>query len=83
LLAEILKKSGGTMRAFLPLAASLPAFGATMAFTSTEANAVVCARGVYHAGCAGYRGTVIVRRPAAVPACRSVLVNGVYVRRCY
>jgi hypothetical protein len=41
----------------------LLAFGATMAFTSTDANAVVCARGVYRAGCAGYHGAVVVRRP--------------------
>ena len=30
---------------------------------SSEANAVVCARGVYHAGCAGPNGAVGVRRP--------------------
>jgi hypothetical protein len=69
------------MRAFLLIAAALLAFGATMTFESTDANAVVCARGVYRAGCAGYRGAVVVPRPARV--CRSVLVNGVYVRRCY
>jgi hypothetical protein len=69
------------MRSFLLIAAALLAFGATMTFESTDANAVVCARGVYRAGCAGYRGAVVVRKPAA--ACRSVLVNGVYVRRCY
>jgi hypothetical protein len=74
------------VRAFLLIAASLLAFGATMAFTSTDANAVVCARGVYRAGCAGYRGAVVVRRPYvpyASRSCRSTLVNGVYVRRCY
>ena len=47
----------------------------------TDANAVACARGVHRAGCAGYRGAVVVRKPVA--ACRSVLVNGVYVRRCH
>jgi hypothetical protein len=52
-----------------------------MTFESTDANAVVCARGVHRAGCAGYRGAVVVRAP--VRHCRSVLVNGVYVRRCY
>ena len=52
-----------------------------MTFESTDANAVVCARGVYRAGCAGYRGAAVVRAP--VRRCRSVLVNGVYVRRCY
>jgi hypothetical protein len=29
----------------------------------TEANAMVCARGVYRAGCVGARGAVVVRRP--------------------
>lgn len=68
------------MRAFLLIAAAVMAFAATMIVESTDANAVVCARGVYRAGCAGYRGAVVVRRPAAV--CRTVWVNGVRVRRC-
>jgi hypothetical protein len=37
-------------------------------FMSAEipaANAVVCARGVYRAGCAGPRGAVVTHRPAA------------------
>ena len=46
----------------------------------SDANAVVCARGVYRAGCAGPAGAVVVRRPVA--ACRTVIVNGVAVRRC-
>jgi hypothetical protein len=29
----------------------------------SEANAVVCARGVYRAGCAGPRGAVVAHRP--------------------
>jgi hypothetical protein len=29
------------------------------------ANAVVCARGVYRAGCAGPRGAVVTTRPVA------------------
>jgi len=69
------------MRSFLLIAAAILAFGATMTFETTDANAVVCARGVHRAGCAGARGAVVVRHPARV--CRSVLVNGVYVRRCY
>jgi hypothetical protein len=68
------------MRSFLLIAAAILAFGATMTFEATDANAVVCARGVYRAGCAGAGGAVVVRRPVA--ACRSVLVNGVWVRRC-
>ena len=47
----------------------------------SDANAVVCARGVYRAGCAGAGGAVVVRRPP-VAACRTVIVNGVAVRRC-
>ncbi|MBR1234322.1 hypothetical protein [Bradyrhizobium sp. AUGA SZCCT0182] len=68
------------MRAFLLIAAALLAFGTTMTFESTEANAVVCARGVVRAGCAGARGAVVVKKPAVV--CRTVIVNGVKVRRC-
>jgi hypothetical protein len=30
-----------------------------------DANAVVCARGVYRAGCVGPRGAVVVHRPVA------------------
>jgi hypothetical protein len=68
------------MRPFLLLAFAILAFGGTMTFESTDANALVCARGVYRAGCAGYRGGVVVRRPVA--ACRWIWVNGVRVRRC-
>ena len=68
------------MRYLLIIASALFAFGATMTFESTEANAVVCAKGVVRAGCAGARGAVVVRKPAVV--CRTVVVNGVRVRRC-
>ena len=68
------------MRAFLLAASVMAAFVGTMALTTTEAGAVVCARGVYRAGCASTRGAVVVRKPAVV--CRSVIVNGVKVRRC-
>ena len=68
------------MRSFLLIASAIIAFAATMTFETTDANAVVCARGVYRAGCAGARGAVVVRKPAVV--CRSVRVNGVMVRRC-
>jgi hypothetical protein len=73
------------LRNFQILAAALLAFGATMTFESTDAHAVICARGVHRAGCASYPGAVVVRRPGAVPAsaCHSALVNGVYVRRCH
>ncbi|CAN7613082.1 hypothetical protein LJR220_005655 [Bradyrhizobium sp. LjRoot220] len=68
------------MRSVLLMAAALFAFGTTMTIESTDANAVVCARGVVRAGCAGPRGAVVVRKPAVV--CRTVIVNGVKVRRC-
>lgn len=68
------------MRSILLIAAALLAFAATMTFEASDANAVVCARGVYRAGCAGRNGAVVVRRP--VVHCTRVLVNGVYVKRC-
>ena len=69
------------MRSFLLIASAILAFSGTMVIETTDANAVVCARGVYRAGCAGARGAVVVRRPPAV-VCRTVWVNGVRVRRC-
>jgi hypothetical protein len=69
------------MRSFLLIASAVLAFAATMTVESTDANAVVCARGVYRAGCAGARGAVVVRT-APVVACRWVWVGGVKVRRC-
>ena len=68
------------MRALLLVAAAVLTFSATLTFESRDANAVVCAKGVYRAGCAGPNGAVVTTRPA--PRCRSVLVNGTYVRRC-
>ena len=53
---------------------------ATLFVAASNANAVVCARGVYRAGCAGAAGAVVVRKPRV--ACRTVIVNGVAVRRC-
>lgn len=69
------------MRSLLLIASALLAFGATMTFEATDANAVVCARGVYRAGCAGPNAAVVVRKPVAV-RCTRVLMNGVYVKRC-
>lgn len=40
---------------------------------ATEASAVVCARGVYRAGCVSAGGAAVVRRPVAV-APRAVVV---------
>jgi hypothetical protein len=50
-----------------------------LAALPVEANAVVCARGVYHAGCAGPRGAVVAPRGAAVVAPRAAVV----APRCY
>jgi hypothetical protein len=66
------------MRLLLAFAVVIVAFAATMTVKTTDANAVVCAAGVYRAGCAGPRGAVVVRRP--VTACHYVVING--VRRC-
>jgi len=58
------------MRAFLLIASALSAFAATMTFESSDANAVVCARGVYRAGCAGpNRASSSASRWSAVPGC--------------
>jgi hypothetical protein len=42
------------------------------------AEAVVCARGVHHAGCVGLRGTAVVMNRAPVTTCR--IIN--HVRVC-
>ncbi|NOJ46511.1 hypothetical protein [Bradyrhizobium archetypum] len=68
------------MRYLLIIASALFVVGATMTLESADANAAVCAKGVYRAGCAGARGAVVVRKPAVV--CRTVWVNGAKVRRC-
>ncbi|MGO9675531.1 MAG: hypothetical protein ACLPSF_15425 [Methylocella sp.] len=48
----------------------------TMIASVEEANAVVCARGVYRAGCAGPHGAVAVRRaPVVVAPRRAVIVR--------
>ena len=68
------------MRAFLLVASTILAFSTTMLCETTATNAVVCARGVYRAGCAGPNAAVVVRKP--VVRCTRVLVNGVWVKRC-
>ena len=42
--------------------------GGFVALTTTEASAVVCAHGVYRAGCVGAGGAAVVARPAVVNA---------------
>jgi hypothetical protein len=56
--------------------------GGFVALSTMEANAVVCARGVYRAGCVAAGGAAVVARPvarAAVVAPRRVAVR----RRVY
>jgi hypothetical protein len=53
-----------------------------MALSTMESSAIVCARGVHHAGCVGTGGAVAVGRPvarAAVIAPRRAVVR----RRVY
>ena len=57
------------MRLFVLSAFAITAFVATMVIDRTDANAVVCARGVYRAGCVGARGAVVVH-PYAHPYVR-------------
>lgn len=57
----------------LALVAAFALFGLAMTW-SAPASAVVCAKGVYRAGCAGPNGAVVVRRRPPVAGCR--WVNG-------
>lgn len=50
-------------------------FLATLTVAPHEAEAVVCARGVYRAGCAGPRGAVVAPRPVA-PIYRAPVYRG-------
>jgi hypothetical protein len=58
---------------------SLRVVGGLVAMSTMEASAVVCARGVYRAGCVGAGGAVVVRRPAVYAPRRAVVVH----RRVY
>jgi hypothetical protein len=49
-----------------------------MALSTMESSAVVCARGVYRAGCVGAGGAVVARRAVIAPR-RAVVVR----RRVY
>jgi hypothetical protein len=46
---------------------SLLLAGSFIALNTMEASAVVCARGVYRAGCVGPRGAVVVGHPVVRP----------------
>jgi hypothetical protein len=61
---------------------SLSLAGGFMALSTMESSAIVCARGVYRAGCVATGGAMVVGRPlarAAVIAPRRVAVR----RRVY
>jgi hypothetical protein len=50
------------MRSFAVAALTVAIFVTTMLVGYTQANAVVCARGVHRAGCVGPHGTVVTHR---------------------
>ena len=67
------------MRLFLLAAAAIASFAGAMTVETTDANALVCARGVFRAGCVGrYGGGVVVRRPFVG---RGVIVRRPFYRR--
>jgi hypothetical protein len=74
------------MRSFLLATLTVTAFVATIYMDATNANAVVCAKGVVRAGCAaaGGGGAVVVHHPVAPPVvyCKTVGVpKGCVMRR--
>jgi hypothetical protein len=62
---------------------SLLLAGGFIALSTMDASAVVCARGVYRAGCVAAGGAAVVARPVVRPAARAVVVapRRVAVRR--
>jgi hypothetical protein len=48
--------------------------GSLIALSTMEASAVVCARGVYRAGCVGAAGVAVVARPIVRPVARAAAV---------
>jgi hypothetical protein len=78
------------MRLLLPTSLAVIAFAATMAVNSKDANAVVCAAGVYRAGCAavgpngaaavGVRGAAVVGARGAAVVRRPVGRRAVVIR---
>jgi hypothetical protein len=72
------------MKYLLMAGLGLMSFAATLTVEPQEASAAVCAAGPYRAGCAGYRGAAVVRRPVApARACRTVWSGGVRRTVCY
>ena len=64
------------------IASGLLVFG-LLAVQVSEANAVVCARGVYRAGCAGPRGAVVAHRPVGYGYHGAAVVRPAYGVRRY
>jgi hypothetical protein len=61
---------------------SLLLLGGITALSTAEAGAVVCAAGVYRAGCVAGGGAAVVRRPVAAPRAAVVAPRrAVVVRR--
>jgi hypothetical protein len=76
------QKSNSWRRAMKIIASSLLVLG-LLAVQASEANAVVCARGVYRAGCAGPRGAVVAHRPYGYGYHRAAIVRPAYGVRRY
>jgi hypothetical protein len=55
--------------------------GSFIALSTVESSAVVCARGVYRAGCVAAGGAAVVVRPAVRPVGAVVVAPRVGVRR--
>ena len=74
-----------TLRSILLATLTVTAFVATICVDATNANAVVCAKGVVRAGCvAAGGGAAVVHRPVAPPVvyCKTVGVpKGCVMRR--
>jgi hypothetical protein len=63
------------------LTSALMLAGVVVALSPMDANAAVCARGVYRAGCVATGGAVVVGRPAVRPAVVVAPRRAVVVRR--
>jgi hypothetical protein len=66
-----------TMRMLVLADLAITAFAASQTIERTDANAVVCARGVHRVGCVAPNGAAV-----AHCHCRYDVVNGVRVRHC-
>jgi hypothetical protein len=72
------------MKYLLMAGLGFAAFAASLTFSTSEAEAAACVAGRYRAGCVGYRGAAVVRRPVApVRRCRTVWRGGVRRTVCF